>query len=275
MQQFGEVALLIPLAAGTASCLSFWRQATYPADPRRWIAHVFLLIAVVFGVAFLFVLARVLGIGLPTLGLPFWGLLIAAFVCAAGLAWFGSSQGWLRVPLSGYTYGTTEHAAESFLRLLYQSRWAKSRAKQWRELPALAYETDKPEVDVIEGRLRAALDRELHNALRKGMIEALGTGGATNTERPIVKEEWDNIRLDFSERKLTGKAVDGGPPAVSAWKATKDLREGGRLVYTQVKFVRRTVNKQFPLALFSRKRPPSNSGAARIRSLQRTDHEQH
>jgi len=159
--------------------------------------------------------------------------------------------------LSGRGSVTTERAAESFHRILRESRWAKTHAKQWQRLPALTYETGKSEADVVEGRLRAALDKEIHNALRKGSIQALGTGGATNTERPISKEEWDNITLDFSERTLARKSADGGPPSVSAWKVTKDPREGNRLLYSQVKFLKSTIHNHFPSAW----RPRKNRGA--------------
>ena len=155
--------------------------------------------------------------------------------------------------MSGRGSVATERAAESFQRILRQSRWAKKRAKQWRQLPPLVFETDKSEADVVEGRLRLALDKEIHDALRKGRIQALGTGGATSTERPIQNEEWDNIALDFSERTLARRSTDGGPPTVSAWRATKDPREGNRLVYSQVKFVKSTLCAHFPRAWCIRK----------------------
>lgn len=71
-------------------------------------------------------------------------------------------------------------AVEGFNRIVDSGRWALDRAANWKALPAVWYEKDRPEREVIEARLRQALDREIHDQLAQGKL----MGARWRFERP-------------------------------------------------------------------------------------------
>ena len=148
-------------------------------------------------------------------------------------------------------------AAEAFNDALYRSKWAKQRAKNWENLPAVPYETGLSQAEVIEKRLRQALNRTLHDELRAAQLVAFGRGGATNTMREIPRQEWDQILMDFGDRKLNSTLVSGGPPNVCIWFKDAPSIGSSRIAYTHAHFSKRQFLAKYSRAWLPRSRTPA------------------
>lgn len=130
------------------------------------------------------------------------------------------------------------NAREAFVSALANSKWAKINAARWQNLPALMYETGKPEIEIIEARLKQALTKKIHDELRKGNLVAFGRGGETMTEREILSNEWDQIALDFHR-------TDASNSNVCTWIVRPSPSCSDGIKYTQVHFCARQFNAMF------------------------------
>jgi len=118
-----------------------------------------------------------------------------------------------------------------------RSRWANRHRRRWRELPAVTWEKDKPRDSVIEERLQAQFERDIHDGLRGGDLYAWGCKHQLQSSQPmkLIKEnEWDVICINFTFR-----------PWNSAYYVSGNCE--GQLAFTQLLFCRRQIFKKFPI----------------------------
>jgi len=131
------------------------------------------------------------------------------------------------------------NAADAFNVILTRSKWAQDNAREPEKLTADWYETGKSQSEIITGRLKFRLRREIHDYLSSGKLKSWGRP----PKRPITKikpEEWREIRLGFEQQDL-----DRGN--VCAWFIDQRPRAGSTIAYVQVQFSKEQIFCLFPL----------------------------
>jgi hypothetical protein len=137
-------------------------------------------------------------------------------------------------------------ADKAFDLVLKRSKWAKHHAKNWQALPKVMYERDRPEPTVIEERLQAQFHRELHNLLRdenEKIIcwghESLSSAGARLTpQKKIETWLWDKMEIRLISHQYCAVHEVGD--------------RSGQLAFVGLRFSKKQIQKQFPLAWWSR-----------------------
>lgn len=138
-------------------------------------------------------------------------------------------------------------AVEGFNKIIDYSRWAHDGAKNWQSLQPVMYEKDQPERTVIEARLRQALAGQIHDHLAQGRLTALGRTGDANVQVQIPTDDWKRIKIDFGDRVLAAKSMDGGPPNTSAWSQEPNAL-ARKLIYGDVRFMADELFSIYPLS---------------------------
>jgi hypothetical protein len=137
------------------------------------------------------------------------------------------------------------NANDAFDLILTRSKWAKSHRHNWKSLPRVMYEKDRPEATVIDERLKAEFGREIHNKLRSGKITCWGresfpnSGAHLTPEKEIAADNWDQLVIRGTEERQPYARYEIG-------------RRAGDLAFVGLRFCKKQIGKEFPAAWLSR-----------------------
>ncbi len=136
--------------------------------------------------------------------------------------------------------------AAAIERILTRSKWAKKLVKNGQLTNKLMYESHLTANGIIEGRLQLRLMKELHDLLRAGDLIAWGTPDNRQPYQDIKPQEWSDLEIDTSDLE---RYQTHGVHAIARRNQSSGLRYG----YVWIKFCRKQIDREFPLAYWPRR----------------------